>query len=382
MSMLPKAVLNLAFRPFFLLGAVFFVVALVRWGLFLNGWVAWPGALSPLTWHVHEMTVGFGAAIALGFLLTAVQNWTGVPGISGVPLAFMVGFWLLGRGVLWVAPDVSRWWWVWPDLLCLAYGALWFARPVIQKKQWRNLVFLPALLAIAVLHLALLLPSLQLDGSALLWCMAVFMTVIGGRIIPLFTANRFGLARSSEPLWQYGFLVAGTLALVVLVALGESGSIPARALFLMVALAHLRRAVRWYTSLIWHDSLIWTLHLSYWALPLTALVLALAGPASSLGHNAQHILALQGVSLMILAMVSRVSLGHTGRPLRAPAWLGLVAIFLMAGMLARVVVPVFAPPLSGLGFNLAVVLSALGLAVFAIRYYPILTSPRPDGRPG
>jgi len=374
--------MNLAFRPFFLLGSVFFAVALVRWGLFLNGWVSWPGALSPLTWHVHEMTVGFGVAIALGFLLTAVQNWTGLPGIRGWPLAALVGFWLSGRVVLWFGPEVSPVWWILPDLLCLGYGAFWFARPVVKQRQWRNLVFLPALLAIAVLHVALLWPSLRLDGSALLWCMALFMTVIGGRIIPLFTANRFGLSRSVEPSWQYWLLVSGTLALVVLVALGLSGLILGRAVFLLVALAHVRRAVRWYTPKIWEDSLIWTLHVSYWALPITAVIQAVAGPASSLGHNAQHILALQGISLMILAMVSRVSLGHTGRPLRAPTWLGMMAVFLLAGMVARVVLPVFIPSLTGIGFSLAVLLSALGLAVFAVRYYPILTTPRPDGRPG
>lgn len=382
MSQLPKSLFNLAFRPFFLLGAVFFVAALVRWGLFLNGWISWPGAISPLTWHVHEMTVGFGVAIALGFLLTAVQNWTGIPGISGFRLGILVGLWMGARVLLWLAPDWSPLWLALPDLLCLALGSYWFARPVIRQKQWRNLVFVPAFLGIALLHLALLLPSLNLDGSALLWCMALFMTVIGGRIIPMFTANRFSLPRAAEPLWQYWFLVGGTLIVVAVVAAGYSNSLAGRTFMVGLAVLHLIRAQRWYSSLIWRDSLIWTLHLSYWALPLTALVMALAGPSSTLGHNAQHILALQGISLMILAMISRVSLGHTGRPLMAPVWLGLMAVFLMAGMLARVFIPVLLPRFAGPGFTLAVFLSVLGLAAFAIQYYPVLTRPRTDGKPG
>ncbi|MCV6603964.1 MAG: NnrS family protein, partial [Porticoccaceae bacterium] len=134
------AIWQLAFRPFFLCGVLFGVCALIVWGLFLNGIELLPGSsLGPIQWHGHEMLFGFGLAIVYGFLLTAVQTWTGVPAVKGAPLILLWSLWLAAR-LLWLIPGEGMvTWMAAADLLFQLLGLFWLLRPVILVKQWPNI---------------------------------------------------------------------------------------------------------------------------------------------------------------------------------------------------------------------------------------------------
>ena len=88
---------RLGFRPFFLAGAIFSALAILLWILMLKGTIGFTPFGGGYWWHIHEMIFGFSCAIVAGFVLTAVQNWTGIRGISGGKLIFLFALWLAGR---------------------------------------------------------------------------------------------------------------------------------------------------------------------------------------------------------------------------------------------------------------------------------------------
>jgi len=151
----------------------------------------------PLWWHSHEMLFGFGAAIAAGFLLTAVASWTGVSGIRGKPLAVLVFSWFLARLLLAFDFGLADWIIAMVDVSFLLFVSIAMAYPIIKVKQWRNLMFIPILLALtgfnAISHWAVLNNQYSLTFQylhATIMLFTLLIAVLGGRVIPAFTANR------------------------------------------------------------------------------------------------------------------------------------------------------------------------------------------------
>lgn len=159
--------LLLGFRPFFLGGSIFGTLAMLLWLLTLHGEVR----LAPLNgmywWHVHEMLLGFAPAIISGFLLTAVQTWTGLPSIKGNKLLCLVGVWALGRILLLINLDISVWVVMSVDVLFLPLVAFYLAKPLFKIKQYRNLIFIPILLLMTSANVMTYLPQLGLAPSFL-----------------------------------------------------------------------------------------------------------------------------------------------------------------------------------------------------------------------
>jgi uncharacterized protein involved in response to NO len=379
---------RLGFRPFFLAGSVFTLLALTLWLLALTGHLAWQPAGGWLAWHRHEMLFGFGAAIIAGFLLTAVQNWTGRPGLSGWPLAALAGVWLAAR-LAWLcnAPYAL----LLPlELAFLPLVAAIMAHTLWTVRQARNY---PVVLVLLVMTLAdgLVMRGLAQGDDSLqrrgvlagVWVIVTLLGLIGGRVIPFFTARGLALKKNAPPLdWLAWTLLAGGLLLAVLTAMGLTLAPHAAVAVLCFQLAagHLLRLVHWYHAGIWKVPLLWSLHAAYAWLVLALLGLGLwhAGFLQS-PSPALHALTVGAMGGAILAMLARVSLGHTGRELRPPRSMNAAFMLLHLGVLARVGLVAWWP-LAALQLATACWLLAFG--IFVWHYAPMLVSARVDGQPG
>lgn len=386
-AMAVAPILRLGFRPFFLLGAVLAALAIPLWIAALQGWALPAPVGGWLAWHRHELVFGFAGAIIAGFLLTAVQTWTGRPSLSGLPLALLVGLWLLGR-LSWWLPSA------WPLLLfnlafLLAVAGV-MARLLWAVRQRRNYPIVLVLALLAAVDLLNLLGVLlqhdawQRQGShAAIWLVAAMMTLIGGRVIPFFTQRGLGRLEMVQPwAWLDLALLVGTLLLALLTGAGLllqphwGGAV----LLLALGLGHGIRLQRWFDRGLLRVPLLWSLHLAYAWMVLACLGLALwhAGVALPFSQ-ALHALTVGAMAGLILAMLARVSLGHTGRPLELPRGFAVAFVLLNLAALLRVLGVSFAhqPALW-----LAALAWGLAFAQFLYCYGPMLCRTRADGHPG
>lgn len=380
---------RLAFRPFFLAGSIFAMLAIPLW---IAAWTGlWPGFQPTggwLAWHRHEMLFGFAMAIVAGFVLTAGQTWTGQPGVSGNRLMVLAGVWLaarlswlLGLPLVLLAPL---------NLLFLLGVLVLIGRMLWVVRQTRNypiVVVLGLMIGAELLVLsgiALGDDGLQRQGVlAALWLVAALMTLIGGRVIPFFTQR--GLGRTAQVKawpWLDWSLLVGSALIAVLYASGVA--LVAHALlgvlFLAVGLGHLLRLIRWYDAGIRNVPLLWSLHLAMLWLVVATVGLALWN--FGLLNNSSpslHALSVGAMGGLILAMIARVTLGHTGRPLELPPGIVWAFVLFNLGALSRVFLSTLWP-LGSLWLAAACWAAALGLYVW--RYAPMLVTARVDGHPG
>ena len=380
---------RLAFRPFFLAGSLFAMLAIPLWiGAWTGLWSGFHPTGGWLAWHRHEMLFGFAMAIVAGFLLTAGQTWTGQPGVSGNRLAALAGVWLLARlGWLLGAPIGLL---VVADLLFMLGVTGLMARMLWVVRQQRNypiiavLTLMTAADVLVLCGVALSDDGLQRQGVlAGLWLVAALMAIIGGRVIPFFTQRGLGRTDAVKPwVWLDVALLVGTGLVAMFYASGVAlaPNVWLGVLFLAIAAGHLLRLARWYDAGIWRVPLLWSLHLAMLWLVVAAAGLALwnFGLLDS-SSPALHALSVGSMSGLILAMIARVTLGHTGRPLQLPS--GIVGAFVLFNLGAASRVFIASQwPLTGLW--LAAICWALAFALYAWRYAPMLVTTRVDGHPG
>ena len=379
------AFLRGGFRPFFFGGAAWAVVALTLWLTTLAGGMTLPSVFDPLAWHRHEMLFGFVGAVIAGFLLTAIPNWTGRLPIAGPPLAALFGLWLAARiavlfstqsGVIAAAAlDVG----FYVVLAALA------GREVLAAKN-RNLPIVALVLlfgtANAMDHAAAagVVAISDLGARAAIALVVLMISLIGGRIVPSFTRNWMAKQGSrarlpSQPArFDLGVIALTAAALVVWLALPETRAIGA--LLLAAGVAQALRLARWGGLRAARDPLVLILHIGYFWIPVGLLLLG----ASLLGaavprSTAIHALTAGAMATMILAVMTRATLGHTGRELRAcPRTVFLYALVTLGAAL-RV-----AAPLGLVDYRLGMEISAVAWAgaflVFLAVYGPILFQPR------
>ncbi|EOD53779.1 NnrS family protein [Aeromonas molluscorum] len=381
---------RLGFRPFFLLGALFASLAMFAWLGQLNGYVFLPGLQNPVWWHGHEMLFGFGSAIVAGFLLTAVQNWTAHPGVRGWPLALVVGLWALPRLLLpWLGESTSAL--MLADLFWLPLCAWFLAKPIVVTRQWRNLFFVPLLLLLTLLNGASwywrgdwLLAERILITTVLLFI--TLIAVMGGRVIPFFTARGTGQDKVPALPWLERAALGSLWLLLACWLSLPSGWLNAgllAPLYIVAALLNLWRQLRWRLPSTLPHPLLWSLHLAYLFIPLgltgfAAQTMGFAITASA----ASHFLSAGAMGTMILAMIARVSLGHSGRALQVGRRIVLAFSLVLLAGLTRPLLPLLWPAQTLLGWNLSGLSWALAYALFVWVYAPILSRPRLDGRPG
>lgn len=374
-----------AFRPFFLMNGIFAMAAILIWVMALHG-SGLPG-ITPM-WHSHEMLVGFAMAAVAGFSLTAVANWTGRPAVHGMPLALLVFSWLAGRLAMlltgWLpAGLVALLDMLFPLLLCVLLG-----REIFGGKSKRNyilviiLVFMAFLNGIYHLGVSQVLPGMdRLAIYLLIHTMLVLVTIIAGRIVPAFTGNWLRMQGQTRLPVNNDVVNRAALSLTIVVGLAASFA-PTHTvtgiLAFAAAFAHGFRLSRWRGFATTSNPLLFVLHAAYIWLPVGYVLLGCAvfgwlfTPTAAL-----HALTMGAIGNIVLAVTTRVSLGHTGRPLQA-ARLTVVAYWLlMVAVLVRVL-----GPLGGQNYLLMIDLSAAGwilaFAIFVWVYWPILTQRKPS----
>ena len=387
------AIMGLGFRPLFLAGCTFGMLSLVLWGLALSGTIQFEPFGHALWWHPHEMIFGFCGAIVVGFLLTAVQTWTGVPGLRGIPLLLLVLLWAAGRLLLLGFWDLPAWLVVATDVSFLPVAGIALAYPLFKAWNARNLFFVPVLLLFAGTNLMSYAGLLGQDPIlvkqaylAAIFLVVLLMVVIGGRVIPFFTARGLGVQKVAPIRLLEWFSLGSVWLLTFLFFLAPLFRLPdgvMSGLFAFAGVCHFVRALRWKTWTTLRVPLLWSLHAGYLFIPLGLILFAVAyARGNPYASSAIHMLTVGAMGNMILAMVARVSLGHTGRKLQPHPIMSLAFLFLIAAALIRVLFTWILPQSTTLLLNLSIGAWLLGFGIFAAVYWPILTRPRVDGKPG
>lgn len=391
----PASVFNtgLAFRPFFWLGSVYLILAFLLWMGFWQG----QGLLQPLGgmiwWHQHEMLFGFVSAIIAGFLLTAVQTWTGLPSLKGPSLGALVLLWLAARFVIAFPMSLDPYWIMAIDGAFLPIVALIMANLVIRAKKWRNLAFTPLLLLLACANLTMHWG--QITSNALLtkhsahltvWLVITLMVLLGGRVIPFFTSRALAIEIKPRSVYSERLTLFSTFALCVLFLL-QLGSWNSPLWLLSTVLAifiitNALRLVAWQPLRCAKHPLLWSLHLSYAFIIIGAVFWLLGVWQIMPADVGMHALTIGAILALILAMLARVSLGHTGRPLKALPGFSLALGCVFGAAVLRSLVPLFIPSWTLMSYQISLILCVLAFAWFVVHYTKPLWSPRPDHKPG
>jgi len=379
------ALLSRGFRPFFLGAGLFALAAIAIWPAVFAGDIALPTAFSAIDWHAHEMLFGYGGAVVAGFLLTAIPNWTGRLPVAGAALGSLTLLWLAGRVAVLVSGVIG-----WPAAALIDAGffavfSCVIVREIVAGKNWRNLkvAVVVALIALADLGFfveAQVLGTAAFSARAALALIVVLILLVGGRVIPSFTGN--WLAKQGDPRRPAPFdrrdgiiLVVSALALALWVALPDSRAVGAA--LLLAGAGNLYRLARWRGWRTTSDALVLILH---GAFLLTALgFLAAAAHALWPEHVPTalgiHVWAIGGIGAMTLAMMTRATLGHTGRALAASPGTRAVYLLVVAALAARIamaLLPGWSMPL----MSAAAILWCLGFAGFVAIYGPMLLTRR------
>ncbi len=382
------------FRPFFLGAALYAVWGSVGWILVWAGHVDFQPVLPTMLWHAHEMVFGFLAAALAGFLLTAVPNWTGVAPLRGSGLALLFALWIVGRIGAWTSAEGASMTFAFLDIGFLPALAIWAGRAIVEKRAMRNLPLVGLLVVLSGTNLAVHLDAIGMwQGAArpalhlAIGIFTVLVATIGGRIIPAFTQNALRGAGLQIELAGRPALDKAAIVSALLCFFADAASIPESAIAGLAALAAALNFVRllgWKPLATIGMPIVWVLHLGYaWLVVGFALWAASAGLEIGTRNMALHAITLGAFGTMILGVMSRASLGHTGRPIRADGWLILAYVLVSAAAAGRAIV---GPIVGGdfgqelIGFSGA--LWAGGFVVFFVRFLPILAFSRPDGRPG
>lgn len=375
--------LALGFRPFYLLGAAFAGVAVPAWTAATLGWIA--SSRLNLMWHMHEMLFGFVIAIVVGFLYTAGRNWTGLWTPRGRQLGALAALWVAGRIAMLALPPVPA---AAIDLAFLPLATLPLYRVIRRAGNTRNLVMVVVLAVLALANAAfhasvlgwLALSPMQPLYAAIV-AVVVIESVLGGRVIPNFTANAVrGVRTTTDPRLEKASLVltaATGLAWAVLPL-----SLPLGLLALATAAVQAVRMAGWKPLCTLRNPLLWILHLSYAWIPVGFAVLALACFGMAPLSAAVHLLAMGGMGGLIIGMITRTTLGHTGRMLKAGRAETAMYLLLQAGVLARLAAALGGAGLREWGLVLAATCWSLAFALFCAVYGPYLARPRIDGREG
>ncbi len=378
-------VLRQAFRPFFMAAGIWGALSLGLWLLYRSGGLAeaadWPG----LVWHGHEMLFGFAAAAMCGFLLTAIPNWTGRLPVRGALLGGFAVIWLAGRVALLLADSLGPWL---TGVADLAFPVLLFAlvmREIIAGRNWRNLVVASLVGLFAVANLLMHVEQagvLDTDGAG--WrlgigVLTVLVSLIGGRVTPSFTRN--WMVKSGRTALPAPFGLADKLAVfgtVLTMALWSAAPEWALTggLALLAAVAQGGRLWRWHGLATRAEPLVLVLHLAYLWIPLGLALLGVSILSDGISSmTAMHGLTAGAFGTMILAMMTRASLGHSGRPLKAGTGTSLVYGLVTAAALLRV-----AAMLVPGSYDLVIILSGLAwigaFSLFTVLYVPLFVQAR------
>jgi uncharacterized protein involved in response to NO len=385
---LNRTLLAIGFRPFYLLASVFAVAAILFWLAGFNGRLPVGAYLQGVFWHSHEMLFGYIVAVMAGFLFTAVRNWTGLPTPSGVTLGGIVLLWILARVLLVSGPSALA---VILDVAFLPMIAIAVAIPILRSRNKRNYKIIGVLVAVSLLHFVF---HMALGGQLPSWLsraslfasidlVVILFALVGGRVIPAFTRNAVAGSDPRHENWLEVIAFGSLLVIVLVTLLGGAFTFAAwvpTSLFIVAAVAHLLRLALWQPQVTLGNPLLWMMPVAYSWLPAALLLRALSTVAVIVPGAWIHALTMGALSSLMMAMMMRSTLGHTGRKLVASQMDILAFLLLQLAALLRVVAGAVG------NYQALVVLSGvvwmLAFALFVVRYLPMLVQPRVDGKPG
>ena len=380
--------LNLGFRTFYTLAAIFAVVAMALWLASFTGMVQPGGQLPGVFWHSHEMVFGFSMAVITGFLFTAVRNWTGLPTPTGLALGSIALLWLAARVLLVTGTTGLE---VVLDVLFLPVVTVAVALPVFRSANKRNYKVIAILAVLATLHFVY---HLALGGGlpaalsrvslfAVIDVITILFALVGGRVIPAFTRNA---VPGSDPTHKQWVEVAAFALLLVLAATTMIGGqfalnpwLPASLAFLAAGVHALRLAL-WQPAATLGKPLLWMMPVAYSWLPVALLLRGLADLGIAMAGNWLHALAAGALTSLMMAMMMRSTLGHTGRALDASRADLVIFLLVQLAVVLRVLAGV-----AGDHRTLTILAGVVWMVAFAgflLRYGPMLLRPRIDGKPG
>lgn len=382
------ALFGYGFRPFFLLAGVYAALAVPAWIAMLYAAMPSSTALPPFAWHAHEMLYGFVTAAVAGFLLTAVPSWTGRRGYAGAPLAGLVLLWLAGRVAMTFALGLPPALIAVIDLAFLPALALTLLPSLLRSGSRRNLGFIALLGLLFLSNLHFHLAGAGATGTLRLGLntMLFMVTMLGGRIVPAFTSA--GLKQPGlevrigryPPLDRAVLLAVGGVAAIDLVNPGGTAAAIVAGVAAVLLVAQLGR---WQGHRCFGDPLLWVLHIAYAWLPVCLALKAGALFGLPIPNGSWlHALTAGAMATMIIGVMSRAGLGHTGRALIAPRAMSAAYLALTGAALTRVFSPMLFAGAGQFWYSLSASLWCLAFALFVIVYAPILCRSRIDGKPG
>ena len=379
------ALWNLGFRPFYLFAGIFAALSVPLWVARFAGWLGEWVYASESAWHAHEMIFGYVFAVIVGFLFTAVRNWTGKPTPSGPALGAIAALWVCGR-ILNFTPWTSLAGAA--DIAFAAAAAIGIGVPLVASGNRRNYFFIVLIALFGAVNLAFYLAKgsiIDLQPEYLmrlaLDLILFVMSVMGGRVIPMFTANTVpgaGVAR----LRATELLALGSVLALLGADLLDAPDAVLGAVAGVAALAHAARLALWRPWRTLRHPILWILHLSYAWIPVHLALRALAAGDFVLPALATHALTVGAIGGLTLGMMTRTARGHTGRPLRAGGMEIACYALVQLAAVVRVLVPLALPSLYFSATGLSALLWFLAFALFTAAYWPILTQARADGAPG
>lgn len=373
------------FRPFFFFGAVWAVLALTLWVLAFSGSLVLPSAFEPLSWHRHEMLFGFVGSIVAGFLLTAIPNWTGRLPIAGWPLAGLVGLWAAARLAVLFSASTGMAAAVILDVGFYVVLAGLAAREVLAAKN-RNLPIVGMVLLLGIANAADhaaaagLLADTDVGVRAAIALVVMMISLIGGRIIPSFTRNWMAKQGIKHRLptqatrFDLGVLAATAVGLLAWTA--NPYWMSTGGLLVVAGCAQVLRLSRWGGLRSARDPLVLILHIGYFWVPVGLILLGASVLETAIPRSAAiHALTAGAMATMILGVMTRAILGHTGRELIASPQTVFIYVLVTVGAVLRVISPLGILDYA-IGMEVAAVAWAGAFALFLAIYGPILVRPR------
>jgi uncharacterized protein involved in response to NO len=379
------ALWNLGFRPFYLLAGAFAALSMLWWITQYSAGFSSSAWLQGSLWHAHEMIFGYAFAVVVGFLFTAVRNWTNAPTPTGRTLAAIAALWIAARLFAltpWAVPAAAA------DITFAVAAAAGIAMPLFAAGNRRNYFFIAILLGFGLANLGF---HLGLSGAAEipvqrglqsgLDLILLLMVVLGGRVIPMFTANGIPGTRPQRRAW----IETAAPALVLLLIAGDALGLPAAVIAAIAGaggIVHGWRLWLWQPWQTRHRPIVWILHASYAWIAIHLLLRAgtlldWLPPAA-----ATHALTVGAIGGLTLGMMTRTARGHTGRPLIASRSETAAYVLVQAGALLRVFMPLLAPSWYLQSVIASGTLWAAAFTLFTLKFLPMLTRPRIDGREG
>lgn len=375
---------QLGFRPFYLLASLFAAFSILLWTAQISGVLGVAYLAAPL-WHAHEMLFGFGLAVLVGFLFTAGRNWSGEATPTGGLLMALAVLWLAGRLMV-----LTPWGWA-SAVINAAFAfsaAAALAVPFLKAKNRRNYFFvaLLALLGCAELFvhavwLGVVRASPLLGIQVALDVMLFIMVVMGGRVIPMFTSNGVPTSHVTRSAWADRFAHGLTLT-VLLADMLQLDGLPLVVVLSACAIAQCARLLLWDSASTLRTPMVWILHAAYFWIVIHLGLRVCAQLELVPLSSATHALTIGAMASMMIGMMTRTARGHTARPLKADRWEVSAYVLVLGAAVVRVFVPLAFPSQALHAIACAGLMWVVAFSIYAWRYWPMLTSPRLDGRPG